>query len=35
MVSFGKCETKDVGEWSDDHKLNSTKTNVSKYFDNI
>ncbi len=35
LVAFGKCKTKDAGEWSDDHKLNKTTTNVPKYFDKL
>lgn len=27
---FGKCETKDIGEWHDNHKLNNTKINMDK-----
>ena len=30
---FGKCESKEIGEWSDNHKLNSTRVNISKWWD--
>ena len=35
LIEFGKCETKDAGEWDDDHPLNSTKTNYDKYFKSL
>ena len=31
---FGKCESKEIGEWSDEHKLNSTKVDISKWWEN-
>ena len=31
---FGKCESKEIGEWNDDHKLNSTKVDISKWWEN-
>jgi hypothetical protein len=34
-VDIGKCKTKQAGEWHDRHKLNSTRTNVPKYFDKL
>ncbi len=35
MVSFGKCEVKDAGEWHDEHKLNHVNTNVAKYYEKL
>jgi len=32
QLNFGKCESKEAGEYHDNHKLNSTKTNVNNYF---
>ena len=33
-IWFGKCESKEIGEWGDDHKLNSTKVDISKWWEN-
>jgi len=32
---FGKCESREVGEWGDNHKLNSTTINVDNYWKKI
>jgi len=30
LISFGKCETKDLGEWDDDNKWNFSNKNPDK-----
>ena len=35
LVSYGKIETKDAGEWSDEHILNKTTTDVGKVFESL
>jgi len=32
---FGKCESKGIGEWDDEHELNSTKIDVDSYWNKI
>ena len=32
QLDFSKCESKEAGEWHDNHKLNNIKTNVDDYF---
>lgn len=30
---IGTCKTKNIGEWDDDHPLNDTRTNITKWWD--
>jgi len=32
---FGKCESKEISEWGDNHRLNSTTINVDKYWETL
>jgi hypothetical protein len=32
---FGKCESKEIGEWGDNHPLNKTKINMDKEWDKL
>lgn len=33
-VWIGKCKSKSIGEWSDNHPLNDTRININKWWDN-
>ena len=32
---LGKCETAEIGEWQDGHKLNNKKINIDKYWEKL